>query len=127
MKGLIAEVVDGFSVNIERATIANSNYRKVLHTTKQLQLVLMSIPPKEDIGEETHSRTTQFIRVESGTGKAIIDGKEYDLQDGMSIIIPAPASHNIINTGDEDLKLYTIYSPPEHPSGTIQKTKQKDR
>lgn len=115
--------LDGFSDNIEKDTIENANYRKVLFTTDNLQLVVMSLKPKEEIGMETHADGSQFIRVEKGKGQAIINGKEHDLSDGISIIIPSGAKHNIINTGEDDLKLYTIYAPPEHEDGLVQKTK----
>jgi len=104
-----------FKDNIEKLTINNNYYRKVLHTTPQMQLVLMSIPTNEEIGAETHSYTTQFIRVESGKGVAYINKKRYNLRDGDSIVIPAGSNHNIIST--DNLKLYTIYSPPEHKQG----------
>lgn len=117
---------DGFDVNIEDKTIKNENYREVLYTTPQTQLVVMSLKPKEEIGEEVHSKTTQFIRVEKGTGKAIIGGKETALKDGISVVIPAGTKHNIINTGDSELKLYTLYSPPEHKDGLIQKMKPEE-
>ena len=115
--------VQGFHDNIEESTIANSNFRKVLYTGKNSQLVLMSLKPKEDIGKETHPDIDQFFRVESGTGKAIINGNEYKITDGFAIVIPAGAEHNIINTGNEDLKMYSIYTPPNHSDGTIHKTK----
>ncbi len=122
LRDLIAENT-GYSINIEQATVENSNYRKVLHTTSQIQLVLMSISPGEEIGAETHPDTSQFIRVESGAGLAVIDETNYPLSDGVSIIIPPGANHNVINTGEEDLKLYSIYSPPEHPETRIQRVK----
>lgn len=113
----------GYVINIEEATLNNSLYRKVLYTAKHSQLVLMSIRPNEDVGEEVH-KLDQFIRVEAGKGVAIINGTSYDIADKTAIIIPAGAKHNIINISpDADLKLYTIYSPPEHKDGTAQKTK----
>jgi mannose-6-phosphate isomerase-like protein (cupin superfamily) len=107
-----------FKVNIEKATKNNKSYRKVLHTTGSMQLVVMSIPSGGDIPEETHDKTTQFIRVESGSASAIIDGKRRTLKTDDSIIIPPGAKHYIKSIGESDLKLYTIYSPPEHPKHT---------
>ena len=107
--------------SIERVTLQNTFYRIVLFSTPQLQLVLMSIPTGEEIGEETHPTTTQFIRVESGRGVAYVSGKRYNLKDGDAIIIPPNAKHNIKSTNT--LKLYTLYSPPEHPRSHKQKTK----
>lgn len=101
--------------NIERATLDNNFYRKVVFTTQQLQLVLMMIPDGEEIGDEVHHGTTQFIRVEAGNGVAYISGKRYNLKDGDAIIVPAGARHNVKATSD--LRLYTIYSPPEHAKG----------
>jgi len=112
----------GYISNIEKETIENENFRKVLYTAKNSQLVLMTLKPGEDIGEEVHT-LDQFIRVERGRGKAIIDGVEHIIEDGTAIIIPAGARHNVINSPDSELKLYTIYSPPEHKDGTIHTTK----
>jgi len=113
-----------FTTNIKTETLDNENYRKVLHTTSHMQLVVMSLKPNEEIGMETHDYIDQFIRVESGSGIAIVDDIEYNLSDDISIIIPAGANHNIINTSKtEKLKLYTIYSPPNHKRNTIQSTK----
>lgn len=111
-----------FVIDIEKATIENEDYRRVLYTTKQNQLVLMSIPPQDDIPCETHDDITQFIRVEKGEGIAYINKNLYKLTDGISLDIPAGTKHQIINTSDQPLKLYTIYSPAEHPSGLVQKT-----
>ncbi len=114
----------GFNANIEKDTLENDNFRKVLYTGKHSQLVLMSLKPKEEIGMEVHSENDQFFRFEKGNGKCIIDGNEYDLKDGVAIIVPAGAQHNIINTSEnEDLKLYTIYSPAHHKDGIIRATK----
>jgi mannose-6-phosphate isomerase-like protein (cupin superfamily) len=116
-----------FIDNIEEITIKNNNYRKVLNTTKQSQLVVMSLKKGEDIGTEIHKDVTQFIRIEKGHGKAILDNKEYKLKDGSAIVIPAGTEHNVINTSKiNSLKLYAIYSPPEHKPGTIQKNKPKE-
>lgn len=116
----------GFYVNIENDTLENENFRKVLYTGKNCQLVLMSLKPGEEIGMEIHNENDQFFRFEEGEGKCIIDGNEYDVEDGSVIIVPAGAEHNIINTSDEfDLKLYTIYAPPHHKDGIIRKTKEE--
>ena len=114
----------GYNDNIEEKTIENSDFRRVLYTTAKSQLVLMSLKPGEDIGEEVHPDNDQFIRVEKGTGEAVIDGKTHAIEDGSAIVVPAGASHNIINTSDEDaLKIYTIYSPAHHKDGTVHATK----
>jgi mannose-6-phosphate isomerase-like protein (cupin superfamily) len=107
--------------NIEKKTINNTNYRKVVSTTNQIQLVLMSLSEGEEIGMETHPHTTQFIRVEKGTGVAIVRNKRFNLKENDAIIIPANHKHNIIATSD--LKLYTIYSPPEHDKNLVQRKK----
>ena len=114
----------GYHHEIEKTTIGNDNFRKVLYTSKHMQLVLMSLNPNEDIGEEIHEENDQFFRFESGKGKCIIDGNEYQLKDGDVIIVPAGSKHNIINTSsDAQLKMYTIYAPPHHQDGIIAKTK----
>ena len=114
----------GYHTDIEKKSLENNYFREVLFTGPHSQLVVMALNPGEDIGQETHPDTDQFIRVEAGTGKAILDGKEYALQDGSAIVIPAGTEHNVINTSSTDaLKLYTVYTPPEHPDGTIHKTK----
>jgi len=113
--------------NIEEATIENKNFRNVVFTTTNLQLVFMSLKPGEDIGSEIHPYITQFIRVEKGEGIAIIEGQTFKLTDGVAIIIPLNNQHNIINTSKyKDLKLYTIYSPPNHPYNRIEKNKTVD-
>lgn len=118
------EKSDSYVTDIEKDTVKNTNFRKVLHTTKLSQLVLMSLKPGEDIGMETHKHGDQFIRIDSGKGKVILDGKEHDLKDGSAMVIAAGTEHNIINTSDaEDLKLYAVYTPPEHKDGTIDKDK----
>lgn len=117
----------GYITNIESATRENTDYRRVLFTGKNTQLVLMSIAPGDDIGLETHDEHDQFIRVEDGTGKAVLDGVEHELADGSAVVIPAGVRHNVINTSrDKPLRLYTLYSPPEHPDGTVHRTKQDD-
>jgi mannose-6-phosphate isomerase-like protein (cupin superfamily) len=113
----------GFYSNIEKETLANNNFRKVLYTSKHSQLVLMSLLPGEEIGMEVHKDNDQFFRFESGTGKVIIDGNEYDVKDGDAIIVPSGAKHNVINTGDKELKIYTIYSPAHHKDKIIRTTK----
>lgn len=115
----------GFKSSIEKDTLENDNFRKVLYSGKHLQLVLMSLKAGEEIGKETHHENDQFFRFESGTGKCIIDGNEYDVTDGDVVIIPAGAKHNIINTSDTaELKMYTIYAPPHHKDGIVRKTKE---
>lgn len=116
----------GFRTNIETDTLGNMSFRKVLYTGKHSQLVLMSLAPKEDIGEETHPDNDQFFRFESGTGKCIIDGNEYEVGDGVAIVVPAGSVHNIINTSDsESLKFYTIYSPAHHKDAIVRETKKE--
>lgn len=112
--------------NIEKATKENTNFRKVLHTgpKRQSQLTVMSIKPGDDIGMEVHEGD-QFLRIEQGKGKAILNGKEYDVEDDFAIVIPAGTEHNVVNTGDQDMKLYSIYSPAEHSEGTIHVTKEE--
>ncbi len=115
-----------FNTNIEKKTLENNNFRKVLYTSKHSQLVLMSLKPLEEIGMEIHSENDQFFRFEQGRGKCIIDDSEYDVSDGSSIIVPAWASHNIINKSPtESLKMYTIYSPAHHKDGIIRVTKKE--
>jgi mannose-6-phosphate isomerase-like protein (cupin superfamily) len=116
----------GYNSNIEKETLANNNFRKVLYTAKHCQLVLMSLKPNEDIGMEVHTDNDQFFRFEQGEGKCIIDGNSYNLENGSVIIVPAGAQHNIINTSPtQDLKLYTIYSPAHHKDGVVRATKQE--
>ncbi len=114
----------GYKGNIEEETLDNSNFRKVLYTGKYLQLVLMSLKPGEDIGEEVHQNNDQFFRFESGTGKCTVDENIYHIAEGHVIVVPAGAKHNVINTGDEPMKMYTIYGPPNHQDGTIRETKE---
>ena len=114
----------GYYGHIEKDTLENENFRKVLYTAKYSQLVLMSLLPKEEIGMEVHADHDQFFRFEKGTGQVFIDGNVYDVTDGDSAIVPAGSEHNVVNTSDtEKLKLYTIYSPAEHKDGTIHATK----
>ena len=112
----------GYVSNIEKESLENSDFRRVLYTAKNSQLVLMNLKPGEDIGEEIHT-LDQFIRVEAGEGKAVLDGVEHAIADGSAVVVPAGVKHNVINTGSADMKLYTLYSPPEHQDGTIRKTK----
>ena len=113
----------GYVANIEKLSIENENFRAVLYTDKNVQLVVMSLLPGEEIGMEVH-HLDQFIRVESGEGKAILDGVEHAIGDGVAIVVPQGTNHNIINTSSEKmLKLYTLYCPPNHKDGTVHKTK----
>ena len=114
----------GYVINIEEKSLENDFFREVLFTAQRIQLVVMSLAPGEEIGLETHDDGDQFIRVEAGNGKAILDGQEHVLEDGSAVVIPAGTEHNIINTSrQEPLKLYTIYSPPEHHDGTVHRNK----
>jgi mannose-6-phosphate isomerase-like protein (cupin superfamily) len=115
----------GFHSNIEEDTIDNKNFRKVLYTAEHIQLVLMTLKPGEEIGEETHPTIDQFFRFEEGNGKSIINNVEYNLKDGDAIIIPAGSKHNIINTGEKELKMYTLYAKPNHKDGVVFKTKEE--
>lgn len=114
----------GFVLNIEEKTESNENFREVLFTAPHSQLVVMSLQPDEDIGMEVHENVDQFIRIEEGEGKVVLNGEEQLISDGSAIVIPAGTQHNVINTSSsEKLKLYTIYSPAEHRDGTIHPTK----
>ncbi len=113
----------GFVGNIEELTEENSAFRRVLYTGENLQLVLMSIEPGEEIGSEVHSDRDQFFRVESGQGEVWIDGVKSEIEENFAIVVPAKAKHNVVNTGSEPLRLYTIYSPPEHQYRTVQETR----
>jgi mannose-6-phosphate isomerase-like protein (cupin superfamily) len=113
----------GYVTNIEKESLENENFRKVLYTAHNSQLVVMSLLPNEDIGEEVH-QLDQFIRCEAGEGRTILNGEPHDIRDGFVIVIPAGTRHNIMNTSaDKPMKLYTLYSPPNHLDGTIHKTK----
>jgi mannose-6-phosphate isomerase-like protein (cupin superfamily) len=119
--------MSGYITNIETDTVANTDYRRVLFTGKNTQLVLMTLQPGEEIGQEVHEEHDQFIRVESGTGEVVLDGQKHRLGDGIAVVIPAGTSHNVINTSrDSALKLYTLYSPPEHPDRTVHRTKRDE-
>jgi mannose-6-phosphate isomerase-like protein (cupin superfamily) len=114
----------GYVVNIEKETTENTDFRRVLYTAKYSQLVLMSIRPGEEIGEETHADVDQFFRFEGGEGKVVIDGVEHNVRDGDAVMVPAGARHNVVNVSKgSDLKLYTIYSPPEHQDGIVRHTR----
>ena len=113
----------GYVENIEKLSLENENFRKVLYTAKNSQLVVMSLKSGEDIGEEIH-QLDQFIRCESGEGKAVLDGVPHEIEDGFVVVVPAGAKHNVVNTSQEKpLKLYTLYSPPNHKDGVTHKTK----
>lgn len=112
----------GYVQNIEKLTLENTDFRRVLYTAKHSQLVLMSLLPGEEIGAEVHE-LDQFLRIEAGEGKAVLDGVEHAIGDGSAIVVPAGTEHNIINTSEAPMKLYTVYSPPEHKDGTVHTTK----
>jgi len=115
----------GYVTNIEKDTLENTDYRRVLFTGRNTQLVLMTLQPGEEIGLEVHEEHDQFIRVEAGSGSAILNGKKHRLEDGTAVVIPAGVEHNVINTSsNETLRLYTLYSPPEHRDGTVHATKR---
>lgn len=113
----------GFVHNIEKLTEENTDFRRVLYTGKNMQLVLMSIQPGDDIGEEVHDDRDQFFRVEQGSGAVWIDGNRSEVNPDDAFIVPAGARHNVKNMGDDPLRLYTIYGPPEHREGTVHVTK----
>jgi mannose-6-phosphate isomerase-like protein (cupin superfamily) len=118
--------MSGYYAPIEKDTLENENFRKVLFTGEKMQLVLMTLQPGEDIGMEDHDGHDQFFRFEAGVGKVVIGDDEYEVKDGDVTIIPSGARHNVINTSEtETLKLYTIYAPPEHADGTIHATKEE--
>ncbi len=114
--------MNGFIDDIEKLTKDNVFFRKVLFTGKYSQLVLMSLKPGEEIGKEIHDSVDQFFRVDEGKGEIIIDGEVRQIEDGFAVVVPAGSEHNLVNTGKVDLKLYTVYSPPNHPENTIHKT-----
>lgn len=111
--------MQGFVADIEKLTVENTDFRRVLYTGKYLQLVLMTLKPGEEIGAEVHEDHDQFFRVESGSGEVVIDGKRTPIKDDDAVIVPAGARHNVINTGDAPLALYTLYGPPEHRDGVV--------
>lgn len=114
----------GFVKSIEDIAISNKDFRRVLYTAKNCQLVVMSLEPKTDIGMETH-KLDQFFRVEQGAGKAILDGKTTTISAGFAVLVPAGTKHNIVNTGTKPMKLYTLYSPPNHKDGTVHLTREE--
>ena len=115
----------GFITNIEQDANNNDSFRKVIFTAKNSQLVLMTLKPNEEIGEEVHENLDQFFRFEKGTGKVVLEGEEFEVKDGFAAVVPSGTKHNIINTSSSaPLKLYTIYSPPNHADGTIHETKE---
>jgi len=115
----------GYIINIEKLSLENENFREVLYTAKNSQLVVMSLKPNEEISAEVH-QLDQFIRCEKGTGKAILDGVEHEISDGFVVVVPAGVNHNIINTSsDKPLKLYTLYSPPNHRDKVVHQTKEQ--
>jgi len=114
----------GYSIDIETATLGSTDFRRVLHTTTHLQLVLMTLQPGEEIGLEVHDHGDQFFRIESGEGEAIIDGETHPLRDGSIVIIPEGMEHNVRNVSPTGpLRMYTLYAPPQHPEGTVHQTK----
>src|SRR5688572_3800441 len=114
----------GYVTDIERAALDNSDFRRVLFTGPHTQLVVMALKPGEEIGLETHHGHDQFIRIEQGQGIALLDGESHQLGDGSAVVIPAGVAHNIVNTSKgARLRLYTLYSPPEHPDGTVHRTR----
>lgn len=117
--------MNGYVINIEKESESNSNFRKVLYTAPHCQLVVMSLKPREDIGEEVHN-LDQFLRIEEGEGKAILNGIEYAISSGFAIVVPAGTKHNIINTSpDKEMKLYTVYAPANHRDGVVHTTKEE--
>lgn len=117
----------GYIDDIEKVTEDNGDYRRVLYTGKHLQLVLMALQPGEEIGEEVHEGHDQFFRFEAGNGELHIDGAVHAIGADIGVIVPAGACHNVVNTGDAPLKLYTLYGPPEHRDGVLQRTKADER
>jgi mannose-6-phosphate isomerase-like protein (cupin superfamily) len=116
----------GYVGKIEELTLVNDYFRQVIYTAPHSQLVVMSLNPNEEIGEETHANVDQFFRIEQGEGKVVLNGEEQVFSNGFAIVVPAGTTHNVINTSsDKKLKLYTIYSPANHRDGTIHKTKQE--
>jgi mannose-6-phosphate isomerase-like protein (cupin superfamily) len=117
----------GYVGNIETLTEDNDDYRRVIYTGRNLQLVLMALQPGEEIGEEVHETHDQFLRLEAGAGEVVIDGQRTKIAADDAILVPAGARHNVINTGSEPLKLYTLYGPPEHRDGVVQPAKADER
>lgn len=115
----------GYVDDIQARTLENEDFRRVLYTGKNMQLVLMTLPAGCDIGEEVHEDRDQFFRIEEGSGTIHIDGKANKVEDDFAVIVPAGARHNVVNDGDVPLKLYTLYAPPEHRDGTVHKDKEQ--
>lgn len=116
----------GFVTDIETETVQNTDFRRVLYTGKYSQLVLMRLKPGEEIGEEVHDDVDQFFRFEEGEGAVVIDGAKHAVKDGSAVVVPSGAKHNVLNTSKTaDLKLYTIYSPPEHQDKVVRKTREE--
>ncbi len=115
----------GYCDNIERQTLENQDFRRVVYTGQNLQLVLMTLQPGDEIGEEVHEDRDQFFRIEEGEGVITIDGTENKVEDDFAVIVPAGARHNVINRSSAPLRLYTIYGPPEHKDGIVQSTKEE--
>ena len=115
----------GYITNIEEETLKNTDYRRVLYTAKNSQLVLMCIAPGDEIGEEVHE-LDQFIRIESGAATVVLNGADHVVSEDYAVVIPAGVNHNVLNTGTEDLKLYSVYAPPEHKDKTVHATKMDD-
>ena len=113
----------GYTADIEKLTTENAAFRHVLYTGPHLQLVLMALKPGEDIGMETHKTHDQFFRIEKGHGEIDINGTHHKVKGGSAIIVPAGATHNLTNTGDKPLRLYTLYGPPNHKDGLVEQTK----
>ena len=113
----------GYTANIEDLTVGNADFRRVLYTAQHLQLVLMSLGEGEEIGEEVHTESDQFFRVETGVGEVVMNGEATGVEDGYAIIIPAGVRHNVRNTGRAPLKMYTMYAPPHHADGTVHVTR----
>lgn len=116
---------NGFVVNLELETIKNTDYRRVLYTAENIQLVLMNLLPDEEIGEEVH-KLDQFIRIDEGVATVVLNGVEQELQDGYAVVIPAGVKHNVINMSEEPIKLYSLYGPPEHKDALVEKTKNDE-
>jgi mannose-6-phosphate isomerase-like protein (cupin superfamily) len=115
--------VSGWIGDIERATLENETFRTVLFTGAHLQLTVMSIDPGGEIGEETHEGHDQFLRIEGGSASVLLGDETHDVEDDWAVIVPSGVRHNVVNTGDGPLKVYSLYAPPEHPDGTVHRTK----
>lgn len=118
--------MNGYVTDIEKATLENENFRKVLYTAKNSQLVVMTIQPGDEIGMEVHE-LDQFIRIEAGSATVTLDGVNHTVEDDWAVVIPAGTEHNVVNTGNKPLKLYSVYAPPEHKDGIVHATKADDR